>query len=161
MDNLIELANNGLLDIDSALLQDLSNYGHTVAGSEEFVEEFLNQSLTENRLLTTTELEETAMMASHELVDFRDTLSALNASTEPMDPAALALVNTLADQIVNMAEDMDTRFMDIYDYQTANGEISPDLYDAVLTPDASGYTNLHSAVICNVGDYEDTGDICH
>lgn len=161
IDKMIEMAENGQLDVDLPLLQQLANKGHSVADCVQNVENFLNDSMTTGALLDQGQLEEVAMIDGHEFAAFHDAFLAFNNSSTPMDPQAKALVEDLYWNVSKMFNTFDDNYTVVWDYQNAHGAISPEAYEAVLHPNTSGLTNLHSAVICNVGNYQDTGHICH
>lgn len=161
LDSIIELAEKGEIDVDLAALKVLSDKGHTLADREKGVETFLNESLSFGSTLNEFQLEEHSMIAGHEFADFEAALASFKSSTTPMDPEIKKLVADLGNEINIIFEDFDVNFQTIVEAQNEAGLFSPDEYNNVLSPKPSVMTDLDSAIICNVGNYTDTGHECN
>ncbi|MEW5821081.1 MAG: hypothetical protein AB1782_12890 [Cyanobacteriota bacterium] len=164
LDQIADAADNGLIDVDSALLRKLANSGHSVADMAKQVEDQL-ETMKDG---TTTSQVGKELLFDY-ILSLDDTNAFNNVLTEVLNELPYGtqeeknirdLVSFLGDQIVIVNDvfisKVDPVLAGIGDYDT----IPKELLVQMLDIKASDYTDLDSQIICKTGDGEDPGHQC-
>lgn len=164
IEELIAAAKAQQITIDSALLQDLANYGHEIAGVEKELEAAAQYILDNPTDLVAADVKTptTQLTSSTKRSMFDKTLEKVNDPeyfpiNDQKDEDVKTLVNILATEIQKIADNMSA----LGEQVPSGYEVPPELVEAVLHPKASLYTDLDSAIICTTGDKQDSGTKCN
>lgn len=147
----------------SNLLKKLADKGHEIAQLEKNLEDNANKFLENTEKLVSTDfaLDEAYLSNSTAKSYFEIYLKEINSqlkdSTDQEDKNILAIVNTLSDEILSIADVMQQIASEI----PTGYDVPPEKVQKLLEPDASFTTNLDSAIICKTGDGSDTGTQCN
>jgi Flp pilus assembly pilin Flp len=163
IDDLIAMAELGLIETDLPALKILANKGHTLADVEKNLENLVSEKIGTNDPWDSSMTDENDYIAAIEYPAFKDALDAFLASpSAAADPRIKELVQTLGNEVKTTFTNFDSQVNALETlFASGGGEIFSDLdAEVALHPTASTITDLNSAIICSVGNYADTGSEC-
>ncbi|MDF3055508.1 MAG: hypothetical protein K0Q74_1415 [Gammaproteobacteria bacterium] len=174
-DNIISIAHQlvqsgEISPVQESQLISLANQAHTLAEIEKMAESTLQKNLDKTTLMTTSVtfnnttythigdlVNEIGILddfqtAGGQLANFNTLLAQINSSGAIADPVLNQLVNGLASNVQNLADQTENTFWDV----TNNG-LSPSAFSSTV---ASKTTTEDAASICTTGQGTDNGISC-